>query len=310
MTHLQRIETHLTSHPGLCDDCLAEQLHIHPRQTVNGLCRKAGNRIVRQQNNCAGCSEMKAVNLLSTEPTSATSTRTPKVRKPKSRNQDLRTQLNQALIAVFPLEERDYYAELSFAQLLQLKQGLARIHDTVTLKLTFELVNWIAHRFHLSSEDAATLRKQVDDQSANAAGFDLQWNKPHLIGEVKGCIPVNQGKTFGAAQINSLTNDVLQMLGHPARGKDKEKLSKNTKVNRENREHAIKILGLYDAPEVKAATAKWRGNLMESKTWEPLKAFTILDMPENGDLSPNAVYLVYLNPTHASSAATAASFSE
>ena len=59
----------------------------------------------------------------------------PKPKKIISRSQDLRSQLNETLISVFRLEKRDYFQDLSFTQLLKLKQGLARIHDTVTLRV-------------------------------------------------------------------------------------------------------------------------------------------------------------------------------
>ena len=155
----------------------------------------------------------------------------PKPKKIISRSQDLRSQLNETLISVFRLEKRDYFQDLSFTQLLKLKQGLARIHDTVTLRLTFDLVDWIAAKFNFTPIRKAALWKQVDDQSANASGFDLSWHDPRIIAEVKGCIPVNGGHVFGAAQVRGLTNDVRQMLGLPATGKTKDQLSPRSKVH-------------------------------------------------------------------------------
>jgi hypothetical protein len=195
------------------------------------------------------------------------------------------------------LEKRDYFQDLSFTQLLKLKQGLARIHDTVTLRLTFDLVDWIAAKFNFTSDQKAALWKQVDDQSANSSGFDLRWNEPQIIAEVKGCIPVNGGHVFGAAQVKGLTNDVLQMFGLPARGKTKEQLSPRSKVHHPTNAKAIKLLALYDSPEVRKATAHWKQNL-ENQTW--FKALTppcsIQDAPENGQPNdPTKVYLIYLS---------------
>lgn len=172
----------------MCDGCLAAQLEIQTRQIVNTLCRKLSAPISRTKGTCAGCSKAKTLNALGSD-SEASSPVIPKSRKAKSRSQALSTRLNAALISVFLLERRDYFSELTFAQLLELKQGLARIHDAVTLKLTFQLVHWIAERFHLRLDQKAALWKQVDDQSTNAAGFDLQWNQPPIIAEVKGCIP-------------------------------------------------------------------------------------------------------------------------
>ena len=221
-------------------------------------------------------------------------------KKAKSRSQDLSTRLNKALISVFLLEERDYFKELTFAQLLELKQGLARIHDTVTLKLTFELVHWIAARFQLDPVQKAALWTQVNSQSANASGFDLQWNQPPIIAEVKGCIPMNGGNVFGAAQRKSLTNDIRQMLGLPSLGKTKEQLSPRSKVHHPGNGKAIKLLALYDCPEVRKAALQWKQSV-EKLPW--FKEFTpsiqLQDAPEKGPLNdPTKVYLIYLTPTN------------
>jgi len=218
----------------------------------------------------------------------------------KSRSQDLRTQLNEALISVFQLEERDYFGTLSFSQILKLKQVLARIHDTVTLQLTFELVNWISQKFGFNPDQKAALWKQVDDQSANSSGFDLSWNNPRIIAEVKGCIPVNGGHAFGAAQVKGMTNDIRQMLGLPALGKTKEQLSPRSKVLKPTNTTAIKLLALYDSPEVRKATAQWKQSV-ESQAW--FKALTPSCSLEETSLDvrpddPGKVYLIYLTLSH------------
>lgn len=221
----------------------------------------------------------------------------PKPDKIKSRSHDLRTQFNETLISVFDLEMRDYFQGLSFTQLLKLKQVLARIHDTVTLKLTFELVDWIADRFDFTLDHKAALRKQADDQSANSSGFDVSWNDPRIIAEVKGCIPVNGGNVFGAAQLKGLTNDVRQMFGLPAMGKTKEQLSPRSKVHHPANAKAIKLLALYDSPEVRKATAHWKQSL-ERQPWfrELAPPCSIQESPDKGRPSdPTKVYLIYLS---------------
>ena len=224
----------------------------------------------------------------------------PQRKAPKSRSQDLRTQLNEALISVFSLEERDYFQNLTFVQLLKLKQALARIHDTVTLQLTFALVHWIADRFDLGPDQKAALLKQVDDQSANASGFDVRWDQPPIIAEVKGSIPMNGGDVFGAAQFKSLTNDVRQMLGVPSLGKTKEQLSPRSKVHHPANVGAIKLLALYDSPAVRKAVAQWKQSL-EAQAWftELTPRIRLQDAPEKDRPDdPTKVYLVYLTPTH------------
>lgn len=299
MTYLQRIETHLASRPGLCDDCLARELRIRSRQQVRSICTKSRN-IQGANETCCGCAKVKIVRSLAASPP-LSSRCTIKSKKKKTANyvreSDLREKLNGAVVSALGIPEEDYYNDLNFDRLLLLKGGLARIHDIITLKLTLALVDWAVQRFKLGPVAREELRGRVNGTHPNTSGFDLICEDPNLIGEVKSCIPVNEGETFGAAQINGLTNDVRQMLGHPARGKQKKKLTKNTKVNRDKRDEAIKILGLYDSSEVRAATTKWRANLLKSKTWKSLHSFTILDLPEAGELSPHAVYLVYLTPS-------------
>lgn len=305
MTHRESILDHLLKHPGLCDDCLAGQLGIQRRQRVNTLCRELQEQLSREPGECASCAKLKKINALGASAVPALNAATKPGQK-KSRSQDLRTLLNEALISVFPLEQRDYYAELSFAQLLQLKRGLARIHDTVTLKITLELVHWVAARFQLTPDQKAALWKQVEDQSANASGFDLQWNEPQIIAEVKGCIPVNGGSVFGAAQLRSLTNDVRQMLGLAAHGKDEKDLSPRTKVRPAANRSAIKLLALYDSPEVRKATIQWRRSV-EAQAWfkELDPPMQIQDAPAEGSLNdPSKVYLVYLTPKHEKDLAT------
>lgn len=215
--------------------------------------------------------------------------------KIKSRSHDLGTQFNEVLISVFGLEKRDYFQSLTFTQLLKLKQVLARINDTVTLQLTFDLVDWIAGRFDFSPDQKSALWKQVDDQSANSSGFDLIWNNPRIIAEVKGCIPVNGGNEFGRAQVKGLTDDVRQMLGLPAKGKTKEQLSKRSKVHQDNAK-AIKLLALYDSPEVRNATAKWTKSVEKEQWFKELRPpCSIQESPHEGQLDANKVYLIYLS---------------
>ena len=219
----------------------------------------------------------------------------------KSRSQHLGTELNEALISVFPLVDHEYFQELSFTQLLRLKQVLARVHDSVTLKLTFGLVNWIAVRFNFTPEQKAALWQKVEDQSANSSGFDVSWDHPHIIAEVKGCIPVNGGNVFGSAQTHSLTNDVRQMFGLPVKGKTMDQLSPRAKSRRSTNPEAIKLLALYDCPEVRKATLHWKQSL-ERRAWfqELTPPRSLQDAPDDGQPNdPTAIYLVHL--THSQS---------
>jgi len=298
MTHLQRIEAHLTDRPGLCDDCLATELKISKRQTVYRLC-STSSRIHRTENGtCVCCGKAKIIRSMADQaglvaPLPRPTTKPPKLGNGYLRETDLQQVFNKSVSTSLGIEFKDYYGCLTFEGLLRLKEGYARIHDIITLKLTLALVDWITERFHLSSSDSAALRHGINRTHPNASGFDLDSAIPNIIGEVKGCIPVNRGSTFGAAQLKSLTNDVLQMLGQPPRGKLETALSLRSKIHRVKRAEAHKFLALYDSPDVRSAVNKWKQPL--TKELGPL---AIQDLPASGDLSCNAVYLVYLKPSN------------
>ncbi len=303
MTNQQRIEDFLQPKPsGWCDKCLSIELTITPTNQVNGICAKS-QLICRSVGVCDGCGENRQINTFrpDSDPIS------PPPRKPKQaktkvenylREEDIKERINSTLVEALGIPAQDYYSQMGFCNLLLLKSGLARIHDIITLKLTLALVERMGQRFNLDEAALAKLRQSVSGIHPNAAGFDLDIKDPNLIGEVKGNIPVNKGSTFGADQLKGLRNDVLQMLGHPARANEKNEPSERAKINRAGRDKAIKVLGLYDSPEVRAATDKWRKSLMASPAWKPLSVFSIQELPETGNLSPDIVYLIYLTPKH------------
>lgn len=210
---------------------------------------------------------------------------------------DLQERFNRTLFMALGLPAGDYYGRMDFEKLTLLKNSLARIHDIITLKLTLALAQWVVTRFHLGQEASEKLILSVNTIHPNAAGFDLDCVNPNLIGEVKGCIPVNGGGTFGAAQLRGLTNDVLQMLGYPAGGKQADKLSTRSKIHRTSRREALKFLALYDSPAVRQAVEKWRGSLANSSGHVLADRELIRDLPERERLLSEAVYLVFLKPS-------------
>ena len=208
MTQLQCIRSHLTTQPGLCDDCLSKTLGIHPRQTVNAQCRKAGSGVRRTYSVCSGCKAEKLANDLGDAPIAtmppSSFKRSSKPSRPShhySREDDLRQRLNNSLCEALNLPKQDYYERLNLERLLLLKGCLARVHDVITLMLTQVLVKWVSRRFGLTSEQITALQTKVDEQHPNASGFDLDSPDLNLVAEVKGNIPVNRRKSFGSAQL-------------------------------------------------------------------------------------------------------------
>lgn len=298
MTTRERIEAHLATRSGLCDDCLARELGVSRRQNVRNVCAKSST-IHCSHASCLGCGKNKIVRLLDADsPTAQVSRPLRKSSKVARylREDDLRTRFNDSIATTLGVAPNDYYRGIGFTGLLELKATFARIHDLVTLKLALALVSKLGRRCDFDGEAIERMRQAISCLHPNVSGFDLDSSNPNVIGEVKGCIPVNEGSSFGAAQIKGLTNDVLQMLGRPPRGKSEEQLSPRAKILRPNRAEARKFVGLYDSPKVRDAAAQWRKSLLGSGEWKSLSPSTIQELPDTGELTPTVVYLVFLKP--------------
>ena len=311
MTHRHNIVSYLNDHPNICDDCIARELEISYRQTVNRICSTT-TALTYLRGKCRLCGNLKKIRTLrildeigDSKPTKTKMSA--KARKrPIVREEDLQSKFNAAITEVLGISEEDYYSRLDFDGLLRLKAALARVHDIVTLKLTFALAEWIARRWDLNEPATAALRFAINEVAPNASGFDFDSPNLNIIGEVKGMIPMNAGERFGSAQLKSLTSDVLQLLGKPALGKTQGELSVRHKTKRPNRDTAIKLIGVYDSPNVRVAAQDWRSRLMASKLWKGLEAHSIQDAPIDAGfslqtLSAQDVYLVYLKPMPARS---------
>jgi hypothetical protein len=96
-----------------------------------------------------------------------------------------------------------------------------------------------------------------------------------VVAEVKCNIPINAGCRYGAAQQKGLTKDIEGLL----KGK---KPSKNT-------DKSIKILGLYDTPEVRAATKHFVGKMSSER-----KEKMIIDPQQEQLLDKHHVYVVFV----------------
>jgi len=70
MTHKESILTYLRrADIQLCDDCLAQELAIQPRQTINQICRSLASQgaTYRTRNQCHQCGKTKLVNRMPAE---------------------------------------------------------------------------------------------------------------------------------------------------------------------------------------------------------------------------------------------------
>ena len=209
---------------------------------------------------------------------------------------NLRARFNEAIIRSLDLPPIDYSSRLDFARLLIMKSGLSRLNDIITIKLTAALAARIATRLKLTDLQRKAIEDKISRTNPNESGFDLDCGDPNFIGEVKSNIPINESDKFGSAQFDNLTNDVLQMCGHPPIGMKLEELSKKSKVNRLSRDKALKFIGLYNSDAIKTAVVRWLDKLDRDTKLQKHPQMRIQEVPEEGGLSADVVYLVYLNP--------------
>ena len=63
--NLQHIRQALTKAAYLCDDCLSIRSNVRPRQTVNSVCNKNGDKIRRHEPNsgvkCSDCQNLRKI---------------------------------------------------------------------------------------------------------------------------------------------------------------------------------------------------------------------------------------------------------
>ena len=110
----------------------------------------------------------------------------------------------------------------------------------------------------------------------NANGYDIELSDPDTVAEIKCNIPINAGRVYGSAQRNGLRKDIEGLLA------GKSKSSKKT-------DKSVKLLGLYDTPEVRAATQHFVKNLPAT-----LNQKLVIE-PEQGKVLDNQhVYVVFV----------------
>lgn len=163
----------------------------------------------------------------------------------------LKTAFNKAVTSLLGIEEKDYYSELSTSQVLSLKAVLSDINNLITLRLAFSLADWICDRFDILEEARNTVLDTIRSSKPNTNGYDIELSSPDIVAEIKCNIPINGGRVYGSAQRNGLQKDIEGLLN------GKSKSSKNAG-------ECFKLLGLYDTPEVRAATDHFAKNLPEN----------------------------------------------
>ena len=192
-----------------------------------------------------------------------------------SRRDDLEQQFNDFFRESLNVAEA--YQQLSSDQILRLKRVLSNIHNLLTLETTVAFVNLLKADGILSQEQAEKVLGAVNAQHANANGFDVLCEEPHLIAEVKCMLPC-EGKNkdhFGAAQRAGLWKDLTALCN----GKEKADDVDVTKC--------AKYMVVLSAPNVKTAMddvmARWNQTSSSLKIKEYDKS-----------VDPGSIQVVYI----------------
>jgi len=188
----------------------------------------------------------------------------------------LKTAFNRSVVGLLGIEEKDYYSGLTTDQMLSLKTALSDINNLITLRLAFSLGGWICDTFNISEGARKTILDTIRSSKPNANGYDIELSSPDTVAEIKCNIPINAGRVFGSAQRNGLRKDIAGLIV------GKSKSSKNA-------DKSIKLLGLYDTSEVRAATKHFVRNLPAS-----LKQKLIIDPEQGKALDNQHVYIVFV----------------
>jgi len=192
------------------------------------------------------------------------------------RESDLKTAFNKAIVNLLNIEEQDYYSKLTTDQMLNLKSALSDINNIITLRLAFSLADWICSKLNISQRTKKEITDTMRSSKPNTNGYDIEISDPDIVAEIKCNIPINSGRVYGSAQRNGLKKDIDGLLN----GKNK---------SRKKAEESIKILGLYDTQEVRAATDHFVKNLPPE-----LNRKLVVDPKQAETLDTSHVYVVFV----------------
>lgn len=121
-------------------------------------------------------------------------------------------------------DNRDYYGDMGFEQLVQLKIVVGKINNLITYESSVLAVELIAKILDFSEKELMEIKELVDSSNVNANGYDIEYSSGSIrfVCEVKGTIPASGKDKFGAAQEKEIRKDFDGLL----EGKTKSTISK------------------------------------------------------------------------------------
>lgn len=190
----------------------------------------------------------------------------------------LQEKFNKEIASLLGVPVKDYYSELTDEKMLGLKTLLADINNIMTLRLTNSLAEWVIARFGIEEKDKDIILGSIKSKKPNSNGFDLEVTLPKvdLVAEVKCTVPINGGEEFGSAQAQHIRQDIEGLIH------GKKKSSKNTN-------DLIKLLAVYDTPNVRKAIENLKASLPEN-----VREQVVVDPQNDISLSNKNVYVIFL----------------
>lgn len=198
------------------------------------------------------------------------------------REEKLKNQLN---VFFRKFEINDIYSKMTSNDLIRLKNIVSCVNNIVTLKATESFVKKLEEDEVITNDIANQMRQKISEQSANANGYDVQYDgnlgEGKIIAEVKCNIPPVNKNTFNKQQKDSIEKDITDL----SNGKNKGGISK------EDLKSYYKFLVILDYEENDGTrnTRKCMKDMREKHG--ELKCY---DDADKNNLDKSYIYVVYV----------------
>ena len=174
--------------------------------------------------------------------------------------------------------KEDFYSKLALKEFVMLKKAITNINNIVTMLATEGFIHTLRNDGVISSQQDAEMLQQLLATYANTNGFDVEYNKEvKIVAEVKCNIPVNE-TSFGAAQENSIMEDVDHLFHS----------KKKSDLTSEDIQDYYKFMVFLDVENVRVSTQK----LIRKQT---KKGLNVTEYTPKTKLQKDIVYFIYIS---------------
>ena len=174
--------------------------------------------------------------------------------------------------------KEDFYSKLALKEFVMLKKAITNINNIVTMLATEGFIHTLRNDGVISSQQDAEMLPQLLATYANTNGFDVEYNKEvKIVAEVKCNIPVNE-TSFGAAQENSIMEDVDHLFHS----------KKKSDLTSEDIQDYYKFMVFLDVENVRVSTQK----LIRKQT---KKGLNVTEYTPKTKLQKDIVYFIYIS---------------